>query len=98
MTKERLKKLEDKMCQIAKDCDMECDHTVGICCGWHYMGFSEDEHGNPIPLTHEDLLSYAKDLLKAMKETDKLNGGDLFTMESYQKLHEIIRELKKGLT
>ena len=85
--------LDVRMLTVAKDCDMDCDHSVGVCCGWHYKGY-HDNKGNPAYITKTALYFYAKCLKETMQETDKMNGGDLFPLSSWNELKAIIKAIR----
>ena len=91
--REVLEALDRRMLAVAKDCDMlECDHAVGLCSGWHYVGY-HDNKGNPAYITKTALYQYVRYLKEAMVETDKMNGGDLFALESYHEIKAIIKAI-----
>lgn len=83
-----LKVLEARMLRVANECDIFCDHSVGICCGWHYEGYG----GGGI--TKTGFKRYLVDLKKTMVETDRLNPDCTFEPKYYRELDSIMRTLK----
>lgn len=95
----QLLELDKRLLQVMKDCDMTCDHSVGICCGFHYNGY-RTPHGNPAPINKTALYHYARELRIVMKESDKQarkecrGAFDCYPPEIHAEVKAIIKAIR----
>ena len=95
----QLEELDARLQKVARENDMDCDHAVGICCGWHYEGYRGTQ-GSPAPINKRRLYEYAKELKQTMLETDKVvraeghGAWDCYPPEAHEEVRAIIKAVR----